>query len=314
MDWTEVCIRVPCAEADRAADIANMVVPYGLYIEDYSDLEQGAREIAHIDLIDEELLAKDRHDALIHVYISPEENPAEAVAFLQERLAASGIDSRVHTQVVREEDWANNWKAYFKPLPVGKRLLIRPTWETVEDAGGRAVLSIDPGMAFGTGGHETTRLVLETLEETIRPGDAFLDVGCGSGILSIAALLLDAGTATGVDIDALAVKTAGENGRENGFGPPRYTMRQGDLARDITGSYDVVAANIVADAILALSPSVPRLMKPGGAYIVSGIIDTREADVQEALAACGFTVEERREHGGWLCLKLRHPQAGAAIR
>lgn len=305
MDWTEVCIRVATADTEEASAIANMAVPYGIYIEDYSDLEQGAREIAHIDLIDEELLTRDRSHSIIHLYIDPEENPAEAVAFLRERLRAAGIDSAVDTNAVREEDWANNWKQYFKPLPVGEKLLICPSWETAENPQGRALLSIDPGMAFGTGGHDTTRLVLETLEQYIRPGDAFLDVGCGSGILSIAACLLGAGSALGVDIDALAVKTARENGERNGLTPPRYRMTQGDLTRDVTGQFPVIAANIVADAIIALSPAVPALLAPGGVYIVSGIIDTREEDVQGALADCGFAVEERHEQGGWLCLACR---------
>lgn len=305
MDWTEVRMTVAADAADRAAAIANMVVPYGLYIEDYSDLEQGAQEIAHSDLIDEELLARDRAHAVLHVYISPEENPAEAVAFLRERLTAASIGHEVLTCEVNEQDWANNWKAYFKPLPVGERLLICPTWETVEDAGDRAVLSIDPGMAFGTGGHDTTRLVLEALEKAVTPGCRLLDVGCGSGILSIAALLLGAEQAVGVDIDALAVKTARENGELNGFVEPRFTVLQGDLVDRVEGQYDMVAANIVADAIIALSPAVPRFLKPGGTYIVSGIIDTREADVTTALAACGFSVEQRHEHGGWLCFVLR---------
>lgn len=188
---------------------------------------------------------------------------------------------------------------------MGERLLICPSWETADNPDHRAVLSIDPGMAFGTGGHDTTRLVLETLERHIQPGDAFLDVGCGSGILSIAACLLGAGSALGVDIDALAVKTARENGELNGLTPPRYTVLQGDLTRDVTGTYPVIAANIVADAIIALSPAVPALLTEGGVYIVSGIIDTREGDVQTALADCGFTVTERHEHGGWLCLVCR---------
>ncbi len=302
MDYTEVAITVPCAQADDAAAIANMVVPYGVYIEDYSDLEQGAREIAHIDLIDEELLARDRTKARIHVYLAPDRNPAEAIAFLQERFTATGIAHEVDTSTVREEDWANNWKAYFKPLPVGKRLLIQPTWEAPVEAGGRAVLSIDPGMAFGTGGHDTTRLVLEAIEDYLRPGDDVLDVGCGSGILSIAALLLGAGRAVGVDIDQTAVRTARENGALNGFQEPQFTVRQGDLVAQVEGQYQLVAANIVADAIIALSPSVGRFLAPGGTYIVSGIIDTREADVTAALEACGFRVKERREHGGWLCL------------
>ena len=302
MDWTEVCIRIPAAVVDEAAAIANMVVPYGIYIEDYSDLEQGAREIARIDLIDEDLLAKERDTALIHLYVSPEENPAEAIAFLRERYTAVGIDHAVESNNVREEDWANNWKKYFKPLPVGEKILICPSWETAENPEGRAVLSIDPGMAFGTGGHDTTRLVLETLEKYVTEGVDFLDVGCGSGILSIAACLLGAGRALGIDIDALAVKTAIENGELNGLTAPKYEIRLGDLARDVDGKFPVIAANIVADAIIMLSPAVPALLADDGVYIVSGIIDTREQDVLTALAACGFAVVERHEHGGWLCM------------
>ena len=304
-EWTELRIIVSTADTDRAADIANMVVPYGLYIEDYSDLEQGARDIAHIDLIDEDLLAMDRTHSILHLYISPEESPAEAAAFLQERFRAAGIGHELVQNEVSEEDWANNWKAYFKPLPVGKRLLIRPTWEEAGDAQGRIVLSIDPGMAFGTGGHDTTRLVLETLEKHIAPETDVLDVGCGSGILSIAALLLGAHSAVGVDIDPLAVKTARENGAVNHLEEPRYTILEGDLVERVAGQYDVVCANIVADAIIALSPAIPRFLKPGGVYITSGIIDTREGDVQAALTQAGFTVTERHEHGGWLCLVCR---------
>ena len=302
MDWTEVCIRIPAAAVEEAAAIANMVVPYGIYIEDYSDLEQGAREIARIDLIDEDLLAKERDTALIHLYISPEENPAEAIAFLRERYTAAGIDHAVDANNVREEDWANNWKKYFKPLPVGEKILICPSWETAENPDNRAVLSIDPGMAFGTGGHDTTRLVLETLEKYVTDGVDFLDVGCGSGILSIAACLLGAGRALGIDIDALAVKTAIENGELNGLAAPKYEIRLGDLARDVDGTFPVIAANIVADAIILLSPAIPALLAQDGVYIVSGIIDTREQDVLAALDNCGFAVVERREHGGWLCL------------
>ncbi len=302
MDWTEVCIRVATAHADDAAAIAHMVVPYGIYVEDYSDLEEQAAEIAHIDLIDEDLLARDRAHAIIHLYIEPQENPAESVAFLRERLGAAGIPSEVVSDTVREEDWANNWKQYFKPLPVGEKLLICPSWEIADNPDRRAVLSIDPGMAFGTGGHDTTRLVLEAIERHVTPGCAFLDIGCGSGILSIAACLLGAGSAFGVDIDALAVKTARENGALNGLTEPRYTIVEGDLADKVTGQYPVVAANIVADAIIALSPAVPRFLAPGGVYIVSGIIDTREKDVLAALTRLGFAVAERREHGGWVCL------------
>ncbi len=304
--WTEVCITVPQADTERATDIANMIVPYGVYIEDYSDLEQGAREIAHIDLIDEDLLAKDRTRSLIHIYLSPEDNPAEALAFLQERMTANGIDSRVDTTAISEEDWANNWKQYFKPLKIGEKLLICPTWDTVDDTEGRTVLNIDPGMAFGTGGHETTRLVLEAMEAVIAPDTKVLDVGCGSGILSLAALLLGAESALAVDIDALAVKTAIENGERSGLVPPRYTVVEGDLVDKVSGQFELVVANIVAGAIIMLSPAVKPFVKEDGVYIVSGIIDTREAEVVDALHACGFTIEQRYEQRGWLCMVCKH--------
>ena len=276
MDWTELCVTVAAADTDRAAAIAAMAAPHGLYIEDYRDLEEGARQIAHSDLIDEELLARDRTRTRIHLYLEPGRAPAEAAAYLRERLPAEGIPFELLEDTVREEDWADNWKQYFKPLPVG------------------------------TGGHETTRLVLEALESQIRPGTRFLDVGCGSGILSIAALLLGASSAVGVDIDPLAVRTARENGELNGFSEPRLTVLEGDLVDKVSGRYAVVAANIVADAIIALSKNIPPFLEPGGAYIVSGIIDTREGDVLSALAACGFTVETRLEQGGWLCMVCRH--------
>lgn len=207
MDWTEVKINIDSKDVETAGNIAQMVVPYGIYIEDYSDLEQAAWEIAHIDLIDEDLLKKDRNKATIHIYISPEESPAEAVAFLSERYNAEGIKHEIDLSVCRNQDWENNWKEYFKPIPVGQRLLIRPVWDNDYDPQGRTVLDIEPGLAFGSGGHDTTRLCLETLENHITPDTELLDIGCGSGILGIAGLLLGARSATGVDIDELAVKT-----------------------------------------------------------------------------------------------------------
>ncbi len=301
MDWTEVRIRVATADTERASAIANMAVPHGIYVEDYSDLEEGAREIARIDLIDEELLKRDRTHSIIHIYLEPQENPAETVVFLHERLSACGIDSEVDTKCISEQDWANNWKQYFKPLSVGSRLLICPTWETVENTAGRVKLSIDPGMAFGTGGHDTTRMVLEAVEQYVTPEADVLDVGCGSGILSVASLLLGARSAVGVDIDALAVKMAVENGAINGFAEPRYTILQGDLVDRITGRYHIILANIVADAILKLSPVIPQFLLPGGVYIVSGIIEERGTEVEAGLTACGFTLKQRLTYGGWCC-------------
>lgn len=302
-NWTEIRITVPAAKADCAGDIANMTVPHGIYIEDYSNLEEEAMEIAHINLIDEDLLAKDRTKAIIHVYISPEDNPAEAVAFLEERLRACGIEYTINTVGCAMDDWLNNWKKYFKPIPVGSKLLIRPVWEDNFDSMGRTVLNLEPGLAFGTGTHETTRLCMELIENYLSPGSDFLDVGCGSGILSVAALLLGANSAVGIDIDSLAVKTAAENARLNSV-DGKFTGICGNLAEKVTGRYQVVAANIVADVVIELSRSVPEFLAPGGVYIISGIIDTREQDVLDALAGT-FSVIQRKEERGWVAMALK---------
>ena len=303
MDWTEIKITVNADDVDRAGDIAQMVVPYGIYIEDYRTLEQEAWEIAGIDLIDEDLLAKDRTKGIVHIYISPEENPAEAVSFLTERYTAEGIDAEIDRTACKNEDWENNWKKYFKPMPIGERLLIRPVWEQEYDAGNRAVLHLEPGLAFGSGTHDTTRLCLETLEKYANPGKTVLDIGCGSGILSVASLLLGADKALGVDIDALAVKTARENGRTNGFDEPRFTVLQGSTTDKVTGRYDIIVANIVADIIINLCRDVKNFMNPGAVFITSGIIVPREDDVLRAFEENGLAVKARHESGGWLCFE-----------
>lgn len=155
MDWAEIRLTVPAEHAELAAAVANMAAPGGLYIEDYSDIEQGVREIAHVDLIDEDLLSRDRSKTVIRLYVSAEENPAKTAAFLRERLAGAGIEFEITTSGVSEDDWANSWKQYFKPLVVSDRLIICPTWEKPPSTNVRKVLYIDPGMAFGTGGHPT---------------------------------------------------------------------------------------------------------------------------------------------------------------
>ncbi len=302
MEYTEVKIYVKTEDTERASSVAIMTVPYGIYIEDYSDLEEGAWKIAHIDLIDEELLQKNREESIIHVFIEEGNNPAEAVSFITERLNAEKITHHIETDGVNSDDWQDKWKAFFKPQSIGERLFVRPVWIDDYDSGNRAVLNIEPGAAFGTGTHETTRLCLETLDKIIKDGDTVLDIGCGSGILAIASMLLGAKEGFGVDIDPLAVKTAKENGLMNNLKEPELTFVCGDLADKVTKKYDVVVANIVADIIILFSTQVRAFMKPDAKFIASGIIDTRADEVCLALQNAGLVLKERIEDNGWVCL------------
>ena len=302
MEYTEVKIYVPTIHTENASGIAVMTVPYGIYIEDYSNLEDEAWEIAHIDLIDEDLLGKNRDESIIHIYLEEGMNPAEAVSFISERLDAEKIDYKIETDGCSEEDWADKWKAYFKPTPVGNRLFIRPTWIDDYDAGDRAILNIEPGAAFGTGTHDTTRLCLEVLDEIVTNEDTVLDIGCGSGILAIASMLLGAEKGFGVDIDPVAVKTATENGKMNGIDENALQFVCGDLADKVTEKYSIVVANIVADIIKLFSTQVRAFMLPGAKFIASGIIDTRADEVCESLENAGLKIVRRIENGGWVCL------------
>lgn len=303
--WTEISITVDTKDIDVAGDIANMVVPYGIYIEDYSNLEGEVMEIAHIDLIEEELLKADRTKGIIHVYVNPHENPLEAVSFIKERLDEQGIEYDIKIADCATEDWVNNWKQYFHPMPIGEKLLIRPVWEDEYDAGGRKILHIEPGLAFGTGSHPTTKLCLETLEKYIDESSTVLDIGCGSGILSIASLLLGAESAFGVDIDSLAVKTAMANAEENGFGNDRFNVVQGNLSDKVSGKYNVIVANIVADIIMEFNKEVGKFLDDDGVYITGGIIEAREDEVLMSFIQNGFEVIERFDEKGWLVFVLK---------
>lgn len=301
-DWTEIVIRINTKDVDTVSAIAQMCVSGGIYIEDYSDFEMDIKQFGPVEVIDKDLLekAKDKEHAAVHVYISPEDNPAEALAFLEERMKSEKIAYTADEGTVREEDWANNWKQYFKPLPIGEKLIIVPTWDDniPDDCKDRIPLIIDPGMAFGSGQHETTKLCLENVEECVRPDDTVLDVGTGSGILAIGALLLGAKEAVGIDIDKLAVKISAENASLNRV-EDRYTAKHGDLATGVKGKFRIVCANIVADIILRLLPDVGDHLTDDGDLILSGIIDERLDEVKETLTKLGYKVVGIRSDRGW---------------
>lgn len=304
MDWKEIAITVPVKDVDKAAAIANMTVPYGIYIEDYSNLESDAETIAHIDLIDEELVNKNRDNAIVHIYISNEENANEAVAYLKERLSAESVDFSVVKNTVDDEDWNENWKKNFKAFEVGNKLAVCPSWETYENRDNRKVISLDPGAAFGTGAHATTYLCLSMLEDLVNDKTSLLDIGTGSGILAVAACLLGARNAVGVDIDELAVETAKKNAAANGA-DKKTRFLSGDLADKIDGKYDIVCANIVADVVMRLFDSVKDFMTDEGYLLVSGIIDLRADEVEKSAAEHGLKIIKAPTREEWHAYLLK---------
>lgn len=303
--WNELTVKVKTEDTARASDICTVIADMGIYVEDYSDLENVVWNIAHVDLIEQELLDRDRTHSLIHVYIKQEKAALECVEFINARLEAEGIEHEITVVGVNEEDWANNWKQYYHTQRIGKRIVVTPSWEEYTPSGDDVQMRLDPGMAFGTGTHDTTRLCLELLEECVTPETRILDVGTGSGILSVGGVLLGAPSALGVDIDPVAVKVANENAEINEVSD-RTEFVCGDLTDKVHGQFEIVTANIVADIIIRLLSTVKNYLLKGGVLIVSGIIDTRAEEVENACHEAGFITEKRLEHGGWVAIKLRY--------
>lgn len=298
MQYIEIVVNIPTEFLQTAEAICSMAVPYGFQTEDYSDVEMLLESMPR-ELIDDELFEKDRTHAKIHLYISEEINPAEALSYVESRLSEEEIPFEISQGLVDEEDYANAWKKYYKPLRVGKKIMIVPSWEKYTPQKEDIILDLDPGMAFGTGTHETTRLCMEFLEEIVTPQTNILDVGCGSGILAITGIKLGAKSAIGTDIDPVAVKVAKENAELNKV-TEKTTFLRSDLTTGVEGTFDVVCANIVADVVIALSSQLIDFLSPNGKCIVSGIIDLRAEEVKNALEKVGLTIIDRKEEGGWV--------------
>ncbi len=317
MKWLEVKIYTSREGIDAVCGRLYCLGVGGVQIEDSADFEEFIEtRTPHWDYIDESLERLRTCPTTVTAYLTDDEAGLTQLSLIREGMTAMRAadkeqtfgELRIEVDGRDDEEWVNNWKKYYKPFNVGERVLVRPEWEQIEDAGGRVVLTLNPGHLFGTGTHHSTRMCMEMLEKNISGGESVLDLGCGSGILGILALLLGAENVTAVDIDAAAPGVVGENMELNGIAPERCRVLVGDVLDDSSMSgpvgenYDLVVANIVADVIIALAPAAAQRLRDGGIFITSGIIEEREWQVAEAIEAAGLTILHREHQGGWSCL------------
>lgn len=313
MNWLEVRIDTNHSGLEAVEAMLSALGIDGLSIEDEEEFRDFlADNRQYWDYVDEDLEKAMAGRSRITFYL-----PAGGDGFAkmgEVRIALEGLRSQgqdwgpllMTLNNVEDGDWENSWKQYYKPMEIGARLIVVPQWEAEEtDTGDRVPLLLDPGLTFGTGGHATTRMCLTALEKIISGGEKVLDLGCGSGILSIAALRLGAVSAKAVDIDPMCQGVAYDNAALNGIGRDALEVLVGNVLGDgsflasLGGGYDLVLANIVADVILGLAPLIRGLLRPGGAFLCSGVIEGRGEEVRRSLTAAGLTIQEAFEDGGW---------------
>ena len=317
MEWLELKIDTSPSGLDAVTELLERQGVTGVIIDDENDFKDFLEHNRQYwDYVDEELLREKAGVSRVTFYLERNEAALDVIARV--RIAMSDLKKArpdcgpllLTIDNVADADWENNWKKFYKPMEIGERLLVVPQWEKARDDG-RVKLVLNPGLTFGTGSHATTRLCLQALDKYIRGGEKILDLGCGSGILSIAALVLGAGEAFACDIDEKCVDVAYENAALNGVGKDRYTVRWGDVLTDkalqaeFGGGYDMVVANIVADVIMGLSGRVRPFLKEGGLFLCSGIIDDRAEEVFTRLRADGWTVIEQHDSEGWYSFLCR---------
>lgn len=319
MEWTEVKIYTSTEAIDLVCAKLMDIGINGFSILDAEDFNEFlANKDGKWDYIDEDLMGLTGCETCITVYLPGNSQGADmllSVRAMLSELKATDMGNaygRLEAELsnIREEDWANNWKQYFKPIRVGQKLVIKPSWEELDDAQDRIILEIDPASSFGTGQHHTTRLCLELLEKSMKAGDTILDLGCGSGILSIGAMLLGAESAVAVDIEENSATTAKENAVKNNIPDDKYTTYCGNIITDtaladkIDGKYNIIVANIVADVLIAMKDFFARYLADDGVLIISGIIEIRMNEVVEAVESAGFKMTESNISEGWVAVKL----------
>lgn len=321
MDWIELRISTTSAGIEPVCAVLIEAGITGMSIEDADDFHHFLEENQDKwDYVDEELMERFRGDTNVIFYVTDNAFGADMrTAVLEGLKNLKALDTQdeygtlcVSSVGMKEEDWAENWKQYFKPLTVGDKIMILPEWETLPAPTDRTVFTVNPGMSFGTGSHHTTQLCIQELERYLAQNMSVLDLGCGSGILSIIALLLGAKDATAVDIDSNAVEIAVQNAKRNKIDLNAYRTFAGNVTCDETlldaisdKEYDIVLANIVADVIIGMKPIVPKLLKTGGIFITSGIIVDRVEDVIQAYEKTGLTQLGKRQQGDWVVLVYR---------
>lgn len=313
MDWTEISIKTSQEGADIAAQAFYEVGITGLVIEDPDELSQLSKEEFFWDYIDESMVGTSDGTVVIKAYLSSDSSLGEKLSLIKDKInwlknKDLGVDLGsldIELTSVREEDWSNTWKKYYKPMKVSDRIVIKPSWETYNKKKGQVILTLDPGKAFGTGTHETTMLCMQAIDQYIRPDHSLIDIGCGTGVLSIGALLLGAKAATAIDLDGNAVEIARKNAQINKV-LDRMTLVHGNLLDEIEGSYDIVVANIIADVIIELSQYVTNYIKAGGLFISSGIIHERLDEVIEQIESVGLIIEKVAKMGEWAMVVSRY--------
>ena len=299
--WTKITVTGSLKDMDGIVAVMSML-DNGLMIEDYSDFSLNGM---YGELVDESILNADRNTVKVSLFVPEERNPLEYKEFLETRLPALGIEGSIDLEGMNEDDWAESWKQYYKPVPLG-RITVVPAWEKYEAREGEVIIRMDPGMAFGTGTHETTRLVIRLMQDEPIEGKRVLDVGTGSGILSICASKLGAKSCNAYDIDPVAVKVARDNALSDGC--DNITVGVSDLLRGVDrsgGKYDFCVANIVADIIIRMLPDVRDYVAEGAPLILSGIIGERADEVRAAVIKNGFTVEKEIKENDWVGMLVR---------
>ena len=299
--WTKITVTGNIKDLDGIVAVMSML-DNGLMIEDYSDFSLNGM---YGELVDETILNADRETVKVSLFVPEERNPLEYKEFIETRLSDLSINGEIGLEGMNEDDWAESWKQYYKPVPLG-RITVVPAWEKYEAKEGEVIVRMDPGMAFGTGTHETTRLVIRLMQDELKGGERLLDVGTGSGILSICASKLGAKSCNAYDIDPVAVKVARDNAMADGC--ENITVGVSDLLKGVDlseGKYDFCVANIVADIIIRMLPDVKDYVKSGAPLILSGIIGERADEVREAVIKNGFKVEKEIKENDWVGMLVR---------